>query len=67
MGSWPDSDAWDGGYGPARRCLVPPRVRAFVDFLAERQGDNPPCQQPAAPAAVALVKRQAGGCAAARR
>jgi len=21
---------------------VPPRVRAFVDFLAERLGDNPP-------------------------
>jgi len=26
---------------PQRR-MVPPRVRAFVDFLAERLGDNPP-------------------------
>jgi len=26
---------------PQRR-LVPPRVRAFVDFLAERFGDHPP-------------------------
>ena len=29
---------------PQRR-LVPPRVRAFVDFLAERFGDNPPWEQ----------------------
>jgi DNA-binding transcriptional LysR family regulator len=26
---------------PQRR-LVPPRVRAFVDFLADRWRDNPP-------------------------
>ncbi|EYS87944.1 LysR family transcriptional regulator [Cupriavidus sp. SK-4] len=30
---------------PQRR-LVPPRVRAFVDFLARRFGDNPPWEQP---------------------
>ncbi|CAJ97041.1 Transcriptional regulator, LysR-family [Cupriavidus necator] len=30
---------------PQRR-LVPPRVRAFVDFLAGRFGDNPPWEQP---------------------
>jgi DNA-binding transcriptional LysR family regulator len=30
---------------PQRR-LVPPRVRAFVDFLAERFGNNPPWEQP---------------------
>jgi DNA-binding transcriptional LysR family regulator len=29
---------------PQRR-LVPPRVRAFVDFLAERFGDNPPWER----------------------
>lgn len=29
---------------PERR-LVPPRVRAFVDFLAERFGDNPPWER----------------------
>ncbi|PZX33879.1 putative transcriptional regulator, LysR family [Cupriavidus phytorum] len=29
---------------PQRR-LVPPRVRAFVDFLAERLGDDPPWEQ----------------------
>ncbi|SPS00963.1 LysR family transcriptional regulator [Cupriavidus taiwanensis] len=29
---------------PQRR-LVPPRVRAFVDFLAERLGDNPPWER----------------------
>lgn len=33
---------------PQRR-LVPPRVRAFVDFLAERFGDNPPWEQAAGP------------------
>ncbi|CAG2161318.1 LysR family transcriptional regulator [Cupriavidus numazuensis] len=31
---------------PQRR-LVPPRVRAFVDFLAERFGENPPWERPA--------------------
>ena len=30
---------------PQRR-LVPPRVRAFVDFLVGRFGDNPPWEQP---------------------
>ncbi|SCU85948.1 Transcriptional regulator, LysR-family [Cupriavidus necator] len=30
---------------PQRR-LVPPRVRAFVDFLAGRFGDNPPWEEP---------------------
>ncbi|WP_316156166.1 LysR family transcriptional regulator [Cupriavidus sp. BIC8F] len=30
---------------PQRR-LAPPRVRAFVDFLAGRFGDNPPWEQP---------------------
>jgi DNA-binding transcriptional LysR family regulator len=29
---------------PQRR-MVPPRVRAFVDFLAERFGDNPPWER----------------------
>jgi len=29
---------------PQRR-LVPPRVRAFVDFFAERFGDNPPWER----------------------
>jgi DNA-binding transcriptional LysR family regulator len=29
---------------PQRR-LVPPRVRAFVDFLAERLGGHPPWEQ----------------------
>jgi DNA-binding transcriptional LysR family regulator len=29
---------------PQRR-LVPPRVRAFVDFLAERLGDDPPWER----------------------
>ncbi|MFS8977341.1 LysR family transcriptional regulator [Cupriavidus necator] len=33
---------------PQRR-LVPPRVRAFVDFLAGRFGENPPWEQPANP------------------
>lgn len=30
---------------PQRR-MVPPRVRAFVDFLAERIGDHPPWESP---------------------
>jgi len=29
---------------PQRR-MVPPRVRAFVDFLAERFGKNPPWER----------------------
>jgi DNA-binding transcriptional LysR family regulator len=29
---------------PQRR-LVPPRVRAFVDFLAERLGEQPPWER----------------------
>jgi DNA-binding transcriptional LysR family regulator len=29
---------------PERR-LVPPRVRAFVDFLAERLGEHPPWER----------------------
>jgi len=29
---------------PQRR-MVPPRVRAFVDFLAEHFGENPPWEQ----------------------
>jgi DNA-binding transcriptional LysR family regulator len=28
-----------------QRCLVPPRVRAFVDFLAQRLGETPPWER----------------------
>lgn len=38
----PDSAIW--AVMPQRR-LVPPRVRAFVDFLVERLGEVPPWER----------------------
>ncbi len=43
---YPVADTGIHAVMPQRR-LVPPRVRAFVDFLAERFGDNPPWGQAA--------------------
>jgi DNA-binding transcriptional LysR family regulator len=44
---WPIGETGIHAVMPQRR-LVPPRVRAFVDFLAERFGDTPPWDRPAA-------------------
>jgi DNA-binding transcriptional LysR family regulator len=41
----PESGIW--AVTPQRR-LVPPRVRAFTDFLMEKLGDPPPWERPAA-------------------
>jgi DNA-binding transcriptional LysR family regulator len=41
---WPLADTGIHAVMPQRR-LVPPRVRAFVDFLAQRLGDTPPWER----------------------
>lgn len=46
LADYPVADTGIYAVMPQRR-LVPPRVRAFVDFLAERFGDNPPWEQAA--------------------
>ncbi|GAB2552841.1 LysR family transcriptional regulator [Rhodanobacter koreensis] len=44
---------------PQRR-LVPPRVRAFVDFLAERLGDDPPWERAMRPAHAETARHPRG-------
>jgi DNA-binding transcriptional LysR family regulator len=41
---WPLADTGIHAVMPQRR-LVPPRVRAFVDFLAQRLGETPPWER----------------------
>jgi hypothetical protein len=41
---YPIADTGIHAVMPQRR-LVPPRVRAFVDFMAEQLGDPPPWEQ----------------------
>lgn len=48
LADYPLADTGIYAVMPQRR-LVPPRVRAFVDFLAGRYGENPPWEFPANP------------------
>lgn len=48
LADYPLADTGIYAVMPQRR-LVPPRVRAFVDFLAGRYGENPPWELPANP------------------
>jgi DNA-binding transcriptional LysR family regulator len=51
----PESGIW--AVTPQRR-LVPPRVRAFTDFLVEKLGDPPPWEREAAPSRGGATRRR---------